>query len=135
MAENLIDFMKQLEESEPPCFTPPQIYYGPREDCLTCYFRSDESYAHRLNDLVTVFLSFDRNELVGCQVKGLQQRLKNDGEFWVQINKGGKLKLGLFFHLLAYDIPEEEPRNRLVELGQKAKDVEVDPKELMASPC
>ena len=133
MAENLIDFMKQLEASEPPRFTPPQIYYGAKEDSLTFYFRSDESYAQRLNDLVTIFLSFDGDELVGCQVNGLQRKLKNDGDFWVRINKGGSLKLGLFFHLLAYDVSEEEPRNRLVELGQKAKDVEIDPEELKAA--
>jgi hypothetical protein len=130
MAENLTNFMKELEASEPPHFSPPEHFYGPKEDALTVYFRPGDSYAHRLNSLVTIFLSFDGHELVGCQVKGLRRKLQCDGDFGIAIRKGHKVKLGLFFHLLAFDVPESEPRNRLVELGQLAKDVELDMSEL-----
>jgi len=126
MAENLTDFMEKLEATEPSPFTSPQIRYGAEEDSLLFYIRNDESYAHRLNSLVTLFLSFDGDELVGCQVKGLRRRLENDGNFGVAIKRKGKVELGLFFHLLAYDIPDPVPRNRLVELGQRAKGLEFD---------
>jgi hypothetical protein len=131
MAEDVIDFMKHLEATEPPAFTSPQWRYGPKEDALIFYFRNDESYAHRLNEHVTIFLSFDGDLLVGCQVKGVRRRLKTDGHFAVLLGpKSGKVELGLFFHLLAYDIPDA----RLIELGQQAKGVELDVSELLPSP-
>jgi hypothetical protein len=131
----LMDYMKDLEATPPPEFVSPQIRYGFREDSLSFYSRNDESYAHRVNELITLFLSFDKNELVGCQVKGLRRRLLSDGAFGIAIKKGGKLKLGLFFHLLAFEIPEFEFRNRLVELGQLAKGLEVDTGQLALAGC
>jgi hypothetical protein len=133
MAENLIDYMKKLEENEPPAFSPPEVYYGTEEDSLTIYFNGAESYAHRLNSLVTVFLSFEGNRPVGCQVKGFRRKLLSDGSFALGIQRKGKLELGLFFHLLAYEVAEVEPRNRLVELGQQAKGIEFDTEKLV--PC
>jgi len=129
MAEKLIDYLKQLEATDPPRFTAPQVYYGAKEDSLLFYFRNDESYAHRLNDLVTLFLSFDGDALVGCQIKGVRRKLKTGGNFSIAIKKQGEVELGLFFHLLAYETPEPEPRNRLVELGQKAKGLVVGTEE------
>ncbi len=133
MAKDVMEFMRELEKTPPPAFKAPQIYYGAEEDSLLFYFRPDESYAHRLDDVVTLFLSFENHELVGCQVKGLRRKLESDGCLKVVIKKGNKVKLGLFFHLLAFEAPEEESRNRLVELGQRAKEVEVDPGELVLS--
>jgi hypothetical protein len=131
MAETLTDYMKELEAKPAAEFTFPQVYFGSQEDSLTFYIRNDESYAHRVNDFVTLFLSFKEGELVGCQVKGLYRKLKSDGNFGVAIGENGKLKLGLFFHLLAFEMPEPGPRSRLVELGQWAKKLEVD----TAEPC
>jgi hypothetical protein len=133
MAENLTGFMQELEKTEPPAFTAPQVRYAPREDSLSFFFRNDESYAYHLNNLVTLFLSFEGDNLVGCQVRGFGRKLESDGAFQVLIAKEGKVQLGLFFHLLAYDTAEPKWRNRLVELGQQAKGVEVDKEELVPS--
>ena len=130
MAEDLTRYMQQLEGQEPPPFTAPQWRYGYAEDSLFFYFRSDESYARRLNNFVTLFLSREGDELVGCQVKGLRQKLESDGSFCLAVKRDGRLELGLFFHLLAYDTPEAKPRDYLIELGQRAKGIQVDPKEL-----
>lgn len=135
MAKSVADFMRELERTEPPAFVAPQIHYGAQEDSLLFYFRSDESYAHRVDNIVTVFLSFEGNEPVGCQVKGLRRILESDGCLSVVIRKDGKVRLGLFFHLLAFNAPEPETRSLLVELGQRAKGIEVDPRELASSPC
>jgi hypothetical protein len=131
MATNdMIGFMRELEATPPPPFSSPEWRYGPEEDALTFYFRSDESYAHRLNEYVTVFLTFAGDELVGCQVKGVRQRLQADGPFPVLIGPiSGKVELGLFFTALAYDLGDA----RLFELGQKAKGVQVDADTLMPS--
>jgi len=133
MAENLMDYMKKLEENSPRLFSAPEVYYGAPEDSLTIYFSGEESYAHRLNNLVTLLLSFERNTLVGCQVKGFRRKLESDGSFALNIQRKGKLELGLFFHMLAYDVSEVEPRNRLIELGQQAKGIEFDTEKLV--PC
>jgi hypothetical protein len=133
MAENLTEYMRELEKSEPPPFVVPQVRYGEEADSLLFYFRNDESYARRLDDLVTVFLSLAGDELVGCQVKGLRRKLKSDGNLCIAIQREGKLKLGLFFHLLAFETAKPESRNRLVELGQLTKGMEVDTKELALS--
>lgn len=129
MAEDLRSFMSTLEAQKAPDFTAPQVHYGYNEDSLLFYFRNEESYARRLNNFVTVFLTFEGDELVGCQVKGLRRKLENDGTCSLLIAKEGKLQLGLFFHLLAYHDPKPESRNQLVELGQRAKGIELDPSE------
>jgi hypothetical protein len=135
MAEKLTDFMNKVEQSEPQPFTSPQIYYGSKEDSLTLYFRPDESYAHRLNNLVTIFLTHEGDELVGCQIKGLCRKLKTDGNFTVAITRNKELELGLFFYVLAYEAPDQEPKNRLLELGDLAKGVKLDTKEMALSGC
>ncbi len=129
MAEELTAFMRALEEQQAPDFIAPQVHYGPNEDSLLFYFRNEESYARRLNSFVTVFLTFEGDELVGCQVKGLRRKLESDGTCSLLIAKEGKLQLGLFFHLLAYHDPKPESRSQLVELGQRAKGIELDPSE------
>jgi len=133
MATNLTDFMQELEATKPGSFSPGAYYYGHEEDSLTLYLRNEESYSHRLNNLVTVFLSLENQELVGCQVKGLRRKLLSDGSFCIAIHQGGKLQLGLFFHLLAFEVQEAEPRNRLIELGQKTKGIQVNTEELAFS--
>ena len=72
MAANL---MKYLEKARPEGFEP-RPYYGHEEDCLTFYFDKAESYARRVDELLTLFLSLKTNELVGCQVKGVRKNLK-----------------------------------------------------------
>jgi hypothetical protein len=126
MAQDLMEFMRELEASEPEAFIAPQIRYGSAEDLLLVYFRPDESYAKQLNDHVTVFISLNGNDLVGCQIQGLKHHLQSDGHFSLAIKTGSKIELGIYFHLLAYDVPEAESRSRLVELGQKAKGIEFD---------
>lgn len=130
MAESLDNFMAQLEETEPGTFVPGSHFYGHEEDSLTLYLRNEESCAHRLNNLITVFLSPD-DKLVGCRVKGLLRKLLSDGAFGLAIRKGEDIQLGLFFHLLAYEASEPEQRNRLVELGQETKDFTLKSRELV----
>lgn len=117
-------------ETESPAGFAPRPYYGAEEDSLTFYLRNDESYARRIDERVTVFLSFDKDELVGCQVKGVRRHLQRFGDFGVHITKG-KIRLGMFFHILAFMIPEPERRARYLELGQATKDVELDTGELV----
>src|SRR5436853_6206745 len=76
----------------------PHPHYSPEGDCLIFYFRNEDSYRKRIDNFVTVYLSMDKNELVGCQIKGVHRLLERMGSFGVAIkNKKGEVELGLLF--------------------------------------
>ncbi len=118
------DLMSYLETAKPKGFKP-RPYYGLEEDCLTFYFDKAESYGKRVDELLTLFLSIKSNELVGCQVKGVRKNLKRLGKFGVSI-KHGKVRLDLFFHLLAFLANEPQQRQKYLDLSQRTRDLEVD---------
>jgi hypothetical protein len=117
------DLMKFLETAKPKGFEP-RPYFGPHEDSLTFYFHNAESYGKRVDDLLTLFLSVKSDELVGCQVKGIRRNLKRLGNFGIAI-KHGKVRLDLFFHLLAFLAEKPQQRQKYLDLSQRTKDVEV----------
>src|SRR5260221_542789 len=94
------DLMKYLETAKPIGFEP-RPYYGAEEDSLTFYFDGAESYAKRVDALLTLFLSVKTDHLVGCQVKGVRKKLQRLGHFGIAV-KHGKVRLDLFFYLLAF---------------------------------
>ena len=49
--------VQTLVAAEKPLGFEPRPYYGPDEDCLTFYFDNAESYARRVDELLTLFLS------------------------------------------------------------------------------
>ena len=117
------ELMKLLESAKPRGFQP-RPYYGSREDSLTYYFDDAESYARRVDRLLTLFLSLKGNKLVGCQVKGIRKNLERLGDFGITI-KHGKVRLDLIFHLMAFLASEPEQRQNYLDLGRRAKNVEV----------
>jgi hypothetical protein len=118
------DLMKYLETAKPKGFEP-RPYFGPEEDSLTFYFDNAESYGKRVDDLLTLFLSVKTDQLVGCQVKGIRKNLKRLGNFGLAI-KHGKIRLDLFFHLLAFLAEKPQQRQKYLDLSQRIKDVEVE---------
>ncbi len=46
-------------------------------DALTVYFKPDADYSKRLTDHVTLVLSIDANEIVGCRIKGISGILED----------------------------------------------------------
>lgn len=87
MAEDINDFLSSLEgkpsfKSEP--------WYNQAGDCLEFYLVSDESYADRVDTLLTVFRAFDTDQIVGFQLKGITAIHQVVGDFDVQVsaNKG-----------------------------------------------
>ena len=118
------DLMKYLETAKPKGFEP-RPYYGSEEDCLTFYFDKAESYGKRVDELLTLFLSIKTTKLVGCQVKGIRKNLKRLGNFGLAI-KHGKVRLDLFFHLLAFLAEKPQQRQKYLDLSQCTRDVEVE---------
>ena len=117
------ELMTLLETTKPRGFEP-RPYFGPEEDSLTFYFKNTESYGKRVDELLTLFLSVKNDELVGCQVKGVRKNLKRLGRFGIAITHR-KVRLSLFFHLLAFLAEKPQLREKYLVLSQRSKDVEV----------
>jgi hypothetical protein len=123
MASGLDQYLESLRTGMKE-FSPRPIY-EPEGDSLIFYARDEQSYAKRINSLLTVFLSSNDNSLVGCEVKGVQRMLKIGGDFGVLV-RDDKLRLG--FSLAP---PLDDPE--LEQYGDEVKqfeDVELDRQEL-----
>ena len=40
-------------------------------DALTVYFKGDADYSKPLNDQITLYLSLETDEIVGCRIEGI----------------------------------------------------------------
>src|SRR3977135_1506577 len=92
MATNLDEYLESLR---PKGFRPVPHYFA-QGDFVTYYFRNDPCYAERVDDLLTVFVTFDTKELVGCKIKGVKHILQSAGNFGVGMDDGA-VRLGMFF--------------------------------------
>ena len=69
----LISLMENGLASE---FTP-YVAFSKAADAIDVYFRSDADYSTRLTDRITLFLSIDSNEIVGCRIEGVAEILED----------------------------------------------------------
>ena len=90
--ESLMDYIK----AHKPKHFVAKPYYSPDGDTVTYYFDEESSYAQRVDDFLTVYLSIGGDKLVGCQVKGVVRLLKLLGQFGFTI-EDKSVKLGMFF--------------------------------------
>ena len=112
MAVTTGDLMEWVSEPRQEGPFEPYAYYGAEEDALTIYFKEDADYARRINTRVTVFLSLDSDELVGCQIKSIQHVLEDIGWFDVSI-KHGRVQVAMLF-LACHGEFADEPEAREV---------------------
>jgi hypothetical protein len=127
MAENLTEYLKE----HPPQGWNAVPHYFPAEDYLTYYFRNDRCFSQRVDDLLTVYVSFETKELVGCKIKGVRHILQTAGDFEVTLDDG-EVSLGFFFFVGASMAKDDAQRSRYEQIGKKAKDVRMKRKELEA---
>lgn len=73
----------------------PYCYISKEADALTVYFEGDADYSKRLNDHVTLYLSLETNEIVGCRVKGISGILE-DLPNYVEVSHG-EVRLSVIF--------------------------------------
>lgn len=121
-SEALIDYISRHTTSGEfrPC-----AYYGGEEDALVFYFRNEPDYAKRLNRRVTIYLSMETDELVGCQIKEVRSVLEDIGAFDVKIEHG-KIKLSVvLLPFLGTVLDDPDARRLYRELGRAA--AEYDP--------
>jgi hypothetical protein len=125
MAKDLTEY---LETHHSRGFRPVPHYFR-QGDFVTYYFRDERAFAQRVDDLLTVFISFDTKELVGCKIKGVRHILQTAGDFGVTLDDGN-VQLGLFFFIGAAVAKDEEQKRRYEELGRMAKNVVLNRAEL-----
>jgi hypothetical protein len=128
MAQDLADYLK----THPAKSFRAVPHYFPQGDFVTYYFRNDPCYAQRVDDLLTIFLAFDTDELVGCKIKGIRHIIQTAGDFGVALADGA-VRLGMFFFVGASLAKDEDQRSRYEQIGREAKDVTVDRKQLEIS--
>jgi len=78
----------------------PSAVYDRDGDCIEFIAKPDSFYAERIDDLVTVYLSHDDNEIVGSLVKGVsvfcRELLEKLPGLKIEVH-GGKVRLVHFF--------------------------------------
>ena len=93
-------------------------YYCPEADALNLHFRADEYYAERVDDRLTVYLSLDSDQLVGCQVKGIRHTLHRFEGFGIGVSGQDVDVVAVFFaHGMLAKVTE---RKRYAELALEA---------------
>jgi hypothetical protein len=125
MAENLNEYLKS-HQARGFRKTPHYVAHG---DFVTYYFRNDPCYAQRVDDLLTVFVTFGTKELVGCKIKGIKHILQTAGDFGIAL-ADGNVRLGMFFFVGAALAKDEAQRSLYEQIGQHAKEATLDRKEL-----
>lgn len=111
-----------LAQQKAPKAFEPKPFYVPEADSLTVYFKDEESYAKRMDELLTVYLSSEKDELVGCQVKGVRRKLDLLGTFGIEI-KEKNLTLGLIFLAYMATALDPTPRDTYKKLAEAARKV------------
>lgn len=106
----------------------PCAHYDQDADAITFFFSNEAEYRQRLNSRVTIYLSDETNELVGCRIKGVRSVLEDIGSFDVSISHG-KIKLKMLFVALhaAFDT-DVDARSifRVIGRAVAESDVELD---------
>jgi hypothetical protein len=74
----------------------PCAHYDADSDVVTFFLSNAPEHARRLNSRVTIYLSDETEELVGCRIKGVRSVLEDIGSFDVSISHG-RIKLRLLF--------------------------------------
>lgn len=100
-------------------------HYSHQGDLVIYYFRNAASYAQRVDELLTVFRSFETNELVGCKIKGIQNILRTAGTFGVNADHG-QVELNFFIFIGAATASDESQVKCYEELREKTGHVSLD---------
>ena len=113
---NLTDY---LQGKRPGRFQP-RAHYVAEGDTLIFYFKDDESYAERVDELLTVYRSLQTREMVGCQIKSVRFILEKLGNFCVGV-QDGDLDLRVIFIGYAFVSKKMPPSETLEELRSAAE--------------
>ena len=111
MEQNLKQYL-----TENPCKVfRPVPHYFPTGDYVTYYVKEDRCRAERVDDLLTVFLSNETGEMVGCKIKGVKHLLEAMGTFGFVV-ENANVFLELFFVMGKSSARDQDQRRRYDEV-------------------
>jgi hypothetical protein len=95
MATTEAELIQFLRSNPPATKFVPYCHLSKEADALTVYFEGDPDYSKRLSDHITLYLSLETNEPVGCRIKGISGILEDLPNF-VRVDHGG-VRLSIIF--------------------------------------
>lgn len=95
--------------------------YSPEGDTLTVFFKPDRCRAERMGQLLTVYLSEQTNELVGCKVKGVSLLADNITATSINVNKNDVCQ----FRMILGATGAVERRDYFYELVKQVGDIAI----------
>ena len=113
------ELMQFLRENPPTNKFVPYCYLSEEADTLTVYFEGDADYSKRLCDHVTLYLSLETDEIVGCRIKGICGLLQ-DLPNYIQV-KHGKVELSVVF-LAFRGTAQDEASKAMNDLAREASE-------------
>ena len=113
-----------LNRNKPEGFEPRPRYLR-EADAMVFFFKSDESYAQRLDNIVTIYRSEKTQELVGCKIKGVTAILNELGDFNLRV-KGEGIDLRWIFYAYSKTAQDSEARETYRRLSQEADRVRAE---------
>jgi hypothetical protein len=103
----------------------PYHHFSPEADALTVYFKPDQDYSKRLTDHVTLYLSVDTGEIVGCRLKGISGIIE-DLPNYLHIDHGGA-RISVLFWAFRGGVLDEDVRKTLNELARATSGMTLEP--------
>ncbi|MGA2863413.1 MAG: hypothetical protein ABSF95_02890 [Verrucomicrobiota bacterium] len=121
--QSLTDFMDSVG---PVKGFKPNPYLCPDSDTLTMYFEDTPSYAERVDSELTVFKSFDSNEVIGFELKGILPKMEELARMIHVTASTPKVHVRLILMIcLAKKIERREPYEDLVEKASEFDEANV----------
>ncbi len=113
------ELITSLQDNLPAEKFKPYCYISEASDTLTAYFSDAADYSKRLNDHVTLYLSLDTDDIVGCRIKGIGGLLE-DLPNYVEILHG-EVRLSVLFLNYRGSV-KQESQPTIKQLASKASE-------------
>jgi hypothetical protein len=129
MNRTLEDYMA---ESEAPSFESVPRYF--KDGDFVTYFLKDELYyTRRLDPHVSVYISEESGEMIGCKIKSVSHLLKKMGDFLVRVTDNKyKICLGMLFLTAATEVDQPQ-QEAFAEISRKVGQASIDLSELQTA--
>lgn len=126
----LTDFMDSLGTER--AFKP-EPFLDASVDTLTMYFENTSSFAERVDKVLTVFKSFDTQEVIGFELKGVLRKMREIGAM-ISVVKADTPKVHIKLIIMAYMVEAKEDRGAYEEIFKRSSDFDaklpVEPEKL-----
>ena len=117
------ELMQFLRENPPAKKFVPYCYMNKQADTLTVYFEGDADYSKRLCDHVTLYVSLETGEIVGCRIKGISGLLE-DLPNYIRV-KQGRVELSVIFLAFRGGAKDDEASRAINDLAREASEREM----------